>query len=344
MRVLVIKTSSMGDVIHTLPALNDAVKAIPGIRFDWVVEEGFDEIPSWHPAVEDVIPVAIRRWRKSIFQAMRSAEWKQCKQMLRQRHYDCVIDAQGLLKSAWLARYTRAPRFGYDKESVRERLATFVYHHKINVPKKLHAVERTRRLFAESLGYKLPQQNGNAVKGTYGIDKSRFKTSGEIQPNIVFLHGTTRHNKHWPEDYWVSLCKKICAQGYKVYLPWGNEVERNRAKFIAQKTNCAEVLPKLNIRGVACVLAKASAVVAVDTGLGHLTAALNIPAISLYGTTSPDLVGAYGENQIHLCAKDFPAVSDTSIDPFEMAALTPEIVADKLLPLLPVISQPKVLG
>lgn len=335
MRVLVIKTSSMGDVIHTLPALNDAVKAIPGIRFDWVVEEGFEEIPSWHPAVEEVIPVAIRRWRKSLMQSLHSAEWKQCKQMLRQRHYDCVIDAQGLVKSAWLARYTRAPRFGYDKHSVRERLATLAYHHKISVPKKLHAVERTRRLFAESLGYSLPQEDGEVTKGRYGIDKSQFKTSGNIKPNVVFLHGTTRHNKHWPEQYWVELCQIICGKGYKVYLPWGNQAERDRAKRIATKSNCAEVLPKLNIRGVACVLAKANAVVAVDTGLGHLTAALNIPAISLYGTTSPDLVGAYGDNQNHLCSNEYPAVTDKTIDPQEMAALTPKVVAEKLLPLLP---------
>ena len=334
----------MGDVIHTLPALNDAVKAIPNIRFDWVVEEGFDEIPSWHPAVDQVIPVAIRRWRKNIFQTMNSAEWKQCKQMLRQRHYDCVIDAQGLLKSAWLTRYTRAPRFGYDKHSVRERAATWFYHHKIAVPKQMHAVERTRRLFAAALGYQLPQENGEVIKGRYGIDKHHFQASGDTKPSVVFLHGTTRHNKHWPESYWVSLCKNICEKGYKVYLPWGNKVERERAKRIAEKAQCAEVLPKLNIRGVACVLAKADAVVAVDTGLGHLTAALNIPAISLYGTTSPDQVGAYGQNQIHLCSKDFPAVSDSSIDPIEMAALTPAVVAEKLLPLLPELSDNAVSG
>ena len=334
MRVLVIKTTSMGDVIHTLPALNDAAKAIPNIRFDWVVEEAFDEIPSWHPAVDEVIPVAIRRWRKNIFESLHSAEWKQCKQMLRQRHYDCVIDAQGLVKSAWLARYTRAPRFGYDRYSVRERLATLAYHHKIAVPKNLHAVERSRRLFSASLGYTLPEENGQLVNGSYGIEKSRFRTSGQSKANLVLLHGTTRDDKHWPEAYWIELCKILCGWGYKVYLPWGNEEEKARAKRITSEANCAQVLPKLNIRGVACVLAKADAVVAVDTGLGHLTAALNIPAISLYGTTSPDLVGAYGENQIHLCSKDYPVVKDKTISPSEMAALTPEIVVEKLVWLL----------
>ena len=334
MRVLIIKTTSMGDVIHTLPALTDAMNAIPNIRFDWVVEEGFDEIPSWHPAVDEVIPVAIRRWRKSIIESMRSPEWKQCKQMLRKRHYDCVIDAQGLVKSALLARYTRAPRFGYDKESVRERLATLAYHHKIKVSKNLHAVERTRQLFAASLGYSLPQENGRLTKGDYGIDKAQFKMSGETVPSLLFLHGTTRHNKHWPESYWLQLCQQVCEKGNKVYLPWGNEQEKARAQRIAEVSPHAEVLPKLNIRGVACVLARVNAVVAVDTGLGHLSAALDVPTISLYGPTSPDLVGAYGKAQVHLSTADFEAVSDATIDPAEMAALTPAVVMESLNKLL----------
>ena len=102
MRVLLVKTSSLGDVIHTLPALTDAQRAIPGIQFDWVVEEGFAEIPAWHPAVAQVIPVAIRRWRKHPLQTLRSGEWRRFKARLRETHYDLVIDAQGLLKSAWL--------------------------------------------------------------------------------------------------------------------------------------------------------------------------------------------------------------------------------------------------
>ena len=127
MRVLLIKTSSLGDVIHTLPALTDAARAIPGIRFDWVVEEGFAEIPAWHPAVDAVIPVAIRRWRKKPLQAVRSGEWSNFKRRLRETQYDLVIDAQGLLKSAWLTRYARAEVVGLDKSSAREPLAARFY-------------------------------------------------------------------------------------------------------------------------------------------------------------------------------------------------------------------------
>ena len=123
MRVLVIKTSSLGDVIHALPALTDAARAIPGIRFDWVVEEGFAEIPTWHPAVDKVIPVAIRRWRKNLWQTFKSGEWRRFKQRIQSTKYDLVIDAQGLLKSAWLTRYVRAPVAGFDKNSAREPIA-----------------------------------------------------------------------------------------------------------------------------------------------------------------------------------------------------------------------------
>ena len=327
MRVLVIKTTSMGDVIHTLPALTDATNAIPGIRFDWVVEEGFDEIPTWHPAVDQVFKVALRRWRKTWFSSLRGPEWKQFRQQVKRAHYDCVIDAQGLLKSAWLTRYVKAPTFGFDRQSVREPLASMAYQHKIKVPKAMHAVERTRQLFAGALNYKVPDSQGD-----YGLNKNHFITSAPAIKNVVFLHGTTKHSKHWPDNYWQQLATMVTAEGYKVYLPWGNSTEKDRAEKIAQSCHKTEVLPKLNIHGVASVLSRADGVVAVDTGLGHLTAALDVPAVSLYGPTSPDLVGAYGQRQCHLSAKDQPLVAD--IEPVEMAPLTPALVWQTLQPLL----------
>src|SRR5574344_866725 len=142
MRVLLIKTSSLGDVIHTLPALTDAQRAIPGIQFDWVVEEGFAEIPSWHPAVAEVIPVAIRRWRKQLWQTYKSGEWRALKQRIKQQSYDLTIDAQGLLKSAWLTRFNLAPVAGFDKQSARESVASYFYDAKYQVATDLHAVER----------------------------------------------------------------------------------------------------------------------------------------------------------------------------------------------------------
>jgi heptosyltransferase-1 len=296
LRVLLIKTSSLGDVIHTLPALTDAVRAIPGIQFDWVVEEGFAEIPAWHPAVAQVIPVAIRRWRKHLLQTWKSGEWRRCKQRLGEVRYDLVIDAQGLLKSAWLTRYANAPVAGLDRDSAREPLACRFYDQHYAVPKNLHALERTRQLFAQALGYELPPGFGD-----YGLDRAAM-ADGSAQPYLLFLHGTTWASKHWPEADWRALAERMAGQGWTVRLPWGNETERARAERIVAGIAGAAVLPRLNLAGVAKVIAGATACVAVDTGLGHLAAALDVPCISLYGPTLPGKIGAYGRGQLHLCA------------------------------------------
>jgi len=298
-RVLIIKTSSLGDVIHTLPALTDAAHAIPGIRFDWVVEEGFAEIPSWHPAVDRVIPVAIRRWRKNLWQTVKSGEWKAFKQRLREHKYDLVIDAQGLVKSAWLTRYVKAPVAGLDRFSAREGLASRFYDRRLSVAVGQHAVERVRQLFAMALAYDLPEGIGN-----YGLDLDRLQLP-PAAPYVVFLHGTTWATKHWPEAYWRELAERLGRRKLQVRLPWGNPAEKARAERIAQGLNNCEVLPKLNLAGVARVLAAAKACVAVDTGLGHLAAALDVPTISLFGPTNPGLTGAYGRVQVHQ-ASDFP--------------------------------------
>jgi heptosyltransferase-1 len=298
-RVLIIKTSSLGDVIHTLPAVTDAAHAIPGIRFDWVVEEGFAEIPSWHPAVDQVIPVAIRRWRKNLWQTIKSGEWKAFKQRLRARKYDLVIDAQGLVKSAWLTRYVKAPVAGLDRYSAREGWASRFYDRRLSVAVGQHAVERVRQLFALALAYDLPEGIGR-----YGLDLDRLQLP-PAAPYVVFLHGTTWATKHWPEAYWRELAERLGRRNLQVRLPWGNPAEKARAERIAQGLKNCEVLPKLNLAGVARVLAAAKACVAVDTGLGHLAAALDVPTISLFGPTNPGLTGAYGRVQVHQ-ASDFP--------------------------------------
>lgn len=301
MRVLLIKTSSLGDVIHTLPALTDAMGALPGIQFDWVVEEGFAEIPTWHPAVANVIPVAIRRWRKNLWQTLKNGEWRQFRQRLRDTRYDLVIDAQGLLKSAWLTRYVKAPIAGLDKTSAREPMAARFYDRPYAVARGQHAVERLRQLFAQALGYQVP-----AGLGDYGLDRSRLLTATNDAPFVLFLHGTTWDTKHWPELYWRQLAERMIGQGLEVRLPWGNPAEKARAERIADGLDNAVVLPKLNLAGVARVLASAQGCVAVDTGLGHLAAALDVPTLSLFGPTNPGLTGAYGRSQVHLAA-DYPA-------------------------------------
>lgn len=327
MRVLLIKTSSLGDVIHSLPALTDAARAIPGIQFDWVVEEGFAEIPAWHPAVAQVIPVAIRRWRKHLWQTLKNGEWRRFKQRLGETHYDLVIDAQGLLKSAWLSRYVKAPVAGLDRASAREPLASRFYDRAYAVPRDQHALERVRQLFAQALDYPLP-----ADIGDYGLDRTQLADAA-AQPYLLFLHGTTWASKHWPEAYWRTLAERMDGLGWAIRLPWGNDSEKARAERLAAGLAHAAVLPRLNLAGVAKVIAGASACVAVDTGLGHLAAALDVPCISLYGPTLPGRVGAYGRGQVHLCASGPHAgLGDRERPCFD--DLLPERVATELQALL----------
>ena len=330
LKVLIVKTTSMGDIIHTLPALTDAVKAIPGIKFDWVVEEGFAEIPRWHPAVDKVIPVAVRRWRNSLINTVRSGEWRRFRKDLKTREYDAVIDAQGLLKSALITRMARGPKFGLDKDSAREPASARFYNHPQTVPWGQHAVERVRQLFAKSLGYETPEGPGQFL-----LDQSRFADDLiEKKPYVAFIHGTTWPTKHWPESYWCKLAQKVQAAGYHVVIPWGSEKEKERAQCMSKCSDGIEVLPRLSLAGIAGVLANARAVVAVDTGLGHLTAALETPAVSLYGPTSPERVGAYGQSQVHLTVSQCPAVDIPKADPEIFTPMTPDYVWQSLKQLL----------
>ena len=300
MKVLIVKTSSMGDLIHTLPALTDAGNAIPSITFDWVVEENFVEIPKWHPRVDKVIPVALRRWRKNLFSSKTISEIRAFTHVLRETQYDLVIDAQALMKSVLVTCMARGVRCGPDWKSAREHLASIFYQRKFAVDKKQHAVTRMRRLFSLALGYELPSSVAD-----YGIDRKKLLADASAENYLVFLHGTTWPTKHWPEEYWHQLTRIANQKGFLVKLPWGTPAEKDRAERIAASCERAEVLPRLGLVGMAKVLAGAQAIVAVDTGLGHLAAALNVPTVSLYGPTNPVLTGALGQSQLHLSAK-FP--------------------------------------
>ena len=320
MKVLVVKTSSMGDIIHTLPALTDAMRAIEGIRFDWVVEEGFQEIPSWHSAVDRVIPVAIRRWRKSPVQAWRSGQWQTYKEQLAACQYDAVIDAQGLLKSALLVVINaRGPSYGLDKNSANESLASRFYQHPIQVAKNQHAIERTRQLFAQSLHYELPKERGEFAIAAHFAGAAK-------RDYLVFNHGTTRFDKPYPEVYWQQLITLATAQGWKIKLPWGNDQEVARARRLAANNSLVTVLDKLNLSAIAEVIACAAGCISVDTGLSHLSAALDKPNLTLFGPTDPGLVGGYGKNQGVLLAADYAQTTAERVEPAVFRCLLPKIV------------------
>ncbi|OCG43245.1 lipopolysaccharide heptosyltransferase 1 [Gilliamella sp. Fer1-1] len=301
MRALIVKTSSMGDVLHTLPALTDAANSLSNITFDWVVEENFTQIPSWHFAVDRVIPVAIRRWRKNWFAKNVRQERHKFIQTLSQQEYDCIIDAQGLIKSAFLiTRKARGIKHGLDRKSIKEPIASWFYDVKHSIPKQMHAVERIRLLFAQSLQYKQPDSIGD-----YAIAQ-HFLSSlpNDNQQYLIFLHATTRDEKHWSEEAWRNLIKLVEPTGLKIKLPWGAPHEQARAIRLAQGFKHVEVLPKLSLSDIATIIAGAKAVVSVDTGLSHLTAALDRPNITLFGETDPKLIGGYGKNQFSIISNE----------------------------------------
>ena len=331
MKVLVVKTSSLGDIIHSLPALTDAACAIPGIAFDWVVEEAFAEVPGWHINVDNTIPIAVRRWRKQIIKSIISGEWQTYKQQLQRIQYDAVIDAQGLFKSAFFAtRLAKGKSYGLDYHSAREPLASLFYDQKLAIPKGQHAVERVRQLFAKVLDYQVPETIGD-----YGISNHFIPVTWHEPSYLVFIHSTTRLAKHWPERYWEALIDHSVAAGWHIKLPWGNERELSRAKRLAGNHDTVEVLPQMNLTDIAYTLLQASAIVSVDTGLCHLAAAVGQPTITLYGATDPRLIGGYGLNQHHLIASNYPDIAASgNIQPQIFANLTPSIVWDKLRTLL----------
>ena len=287
MKVLLVKTSSLGDVFHTLPALDDAWRCVPGLKVDWVVEEGFKDIPGWHPAVNEVIPVAWRRWRKQLLNGQNRREMMAFRRRLKSERYDLVLDAQGLVKSALMTSMALGPKVGLCKNSCREPVAARFYDQHLSVPKGEHAIHRLRRLFSLAFDYDVPEHF------SYGVDRARW-TRPQATPYWLFLHGTTWDTKLWPEAYWRQLAEQVVDSGRQVVLPWGNEEEQARAQRIADNLDGAVVLPRMSLNDLTAWLAYSDAIVGVDTGLSHVAAALEVPAVAIYGSTDARLTGALG--------------------------------------------------
>ncbi len=299
MRLLVIKTSSMGDVLHTLPAITDAAEHRADLEIDWLVEESYAAIPAWHPAINRVIPVALRRWRKN-WKSGLTGELTHFLQCLRQQRYDRIIDAQGLMKSAILGLSAKGPVVGMDCQSAREPLASLTYQNSFAVPKQLNAVGRLRLLFSTALAYPLVDSPAD-----YGIDLSKLSAiaiNPHLQPGIVLLQGTTWPSKLWPLSSWKELASRLTAAGYPVYCVWGSAAEQQAAIAITESVHGTTLLPALSLGQLAQVLAQNIAAVAVDTGPGHLAAAVGTPCVSLYLATDPKRTGTVGPNQQHLKA------------------------------------------
>lgn len=288
LKLLIVKTSSLGDVIHNLPIIADIRAHHPQIEIDWLVEASFADIPKLHPAVNQVIPVAVRRWRKSLFHQKTWQEIKAVKQQLSHKHYDIVLDSQGLLKSGLLTYFSRGKKHGYNRNSIREPIASRFYDTTHQVSRAQHAVARNRALAASAFGYANPSSLPE-----YGIQASSQPALALDAPYVIALHGTSRDSKLWPTEHWIDLGLALAKQQINLVLPWANEAEFQRAHHIASKVKNAIVLPKLTIAQLATIISNAKIAIGVDTGLSHLAAALNIPTVAIYTDTNPELTGVY---------------------------------------------------
>jgi heptosyltransferase-1 len=297
--ILFIKTSSLGDVIHHMPALTEARRRRPDARLSWVVEEAFAPLVRLHPAVDQVIPVAVRRWRGA---ALAPSTWVKANafiRTLREREYDEIVDTQGLFfKSALIARLARGRRHGYDASSIREPAASRLYDIRHKVARDLHAIARNRLLTALALGY--------APEGAidFGLDRNKL-TAPAASPYGILLHATARPEKEWLEASWIALGRQLEARGrsyghLSLVLPWGSEAERARSNRIAGALADAKVPDKQPIERIARLIAGASFVVGVDTGLLHLAAALGVPLVAIFVGSEPGLTGPMGQGPMKI--------------------------------------------
>lgn len=290
-RVLIVKTSSMGDIVHALPLVSDLAERLPGARIEWVAEEGFSAIPRLHPAVNCVIPVALRRWRKRLLAA---STWREIRATRHQMHdvpYDRIIDCQGLLKSAWVARWARGPRTGPDRDSAREKLAAWFYDHAVHVPPSLHAIERNRRFGAAAFAYPIdtpPRFNLRVPRVPPDLVPAG-------KPFAVLLTNASRPTKLWPDERWRAVEAWLAGQGLTSLLPWGSMTERTASQKRASMMRSAVLLPRMSLDAAAGVLAGATVVVGLDTGLSHLSAAVGTPTVAVYCDYDPALVGLIGD-------------------------------------------------
>jgi heptosyltransferase I len=293
MDILLVKLSSLGDLLHTLPALSDLQEHIPDVHVDWIVEDAFKEVPAWHPVVNKVIPIHFRRLKQQGFWRLNTLkEFFRLLKTIRAKKYDYIIDAQGLYKSALLARLARGRRMGLAKGASRENVA-WLYQHSFFTSWKLHAVVRLRELFSQAFKYTYNPASLNYQLGAW---------HGQHAKTLVFIHATTWPTKHYPVAYWHELAKQATKAGWQIVLPQVNAIEERRAHEIIQDIPEAQVLPKMTLTAIRDYLREVRAFISVDTGLAHIAAAMGVPGLALYGPTNPQNVGTYGLNQEHLAA------------------------------------------
>jgi lipopolysaccharide heptosyltransferase I len=301
--ILFIKTSSLGDVIHHMPAITDARRHRADARLSWVVEEAYAPLARLHPGVDEVIPVASRRWRARLREPAAWREtWREIgrfRHAIRERHFDAVVDSQGLMRTALIARAARGIRHGYDMASIREPPACLFYDVRHRVEWGVHAIRRNRALCGLALGYE-PNQPID-----FGLDRLKIAPKAG-KDYAVLIHATARPAKEWSEAHWVALARGVQDRGLEVVLPWGSAAEHARSEAIAAASERsgtqarARVPDRRPLDEVAAMIAGAALVVGVDTGLVHVAAALGVPLVAIFIGSKPGLTGPMGSGPIEI--------------------------------------------
>ncbi|XTI72134.1 lipopolysaccharide heptosyltransferase I [Acidithiobacillus sp. AC3] len=292
MRVLLVRLSSLGDVLHTLPAISDLQRNGKDVELDWLIEPAFAPIARWHPGVREVLPFSLRSRQGGIGTLLR--QLRELRRRLRDRHYDLVLDSQGLFKSALLARLAGTTVAGLSPSSAREPLATYLYGQRHAVPWGPTAIQRNRELFVQVFAN--PRPSGLA---DFGLQKQAAAwreenvalAAGEsAQPFVLGLHATSRawQNKEWPIRHWITLAHALADAGYELALPAIDEREQQRVAAISAETGNVRALPKMDLEGLGRIMLQARAFVGMDTGLSYLAAALGLPGVTLYGPTASE--------------------------------------------------------
>ncbi len=294
--ILFIKTSSLGDVVHHLPAITDARRHFPDARLAWVVEEDYAPLARLHPGVDDVIPVATRRWRKRPFAPATWREIRRFREALRARSFEAAIDTQGLLRTALIAGSVRGTRHGYDRASIREPLACRFYDIRHRVEWDAHAIPRNRALCGLALGYEAKHPVD------YGLDRAAIASAATTKAYAVLIHATAQPGKLWADAHWVAVAQAVRDRGFDVVLPWGAAAERARSEAIATAAGKGQghihVPDRRPLDAVAALIAGASCVIGVDTGLVHIAAALGVPLVAIFIDSEPGLTGPMGNGPI----------------------------------------------
>lgn len=304
-KILLVKLSSLGDVLHNLPIVWDLRKRLPHAQIDWIVEEAYVHLleplktTDSIKGIDRIIPIAFRRWRKNLFSTKTWREFFAMRKLLQSVSYDLVIETQGLLKSALVCALANKSKdavvsgLGNATEySGYEPLARLFYTQSVSVPVQCHAIDRSRRVMCSAFEWPLIDRNSEPPQfypdslvtqlAPLSIDGLLKDPNGLSVPYILCFHSTARAAKRWPNDRWVELGKVLLSKGYQLLFPWGNEAEKKESTLIANQIPGAIVPRAFSIEEAYQLVAHAALTIGVDTGLTHLAAVLGKPTIEIY--------------------------------------------------------------